>query len=357
MNYFGALGYWGKLSYPRYKKLRECFQDIQDLWMAETGDIIKAGIEPEIATNFVAWRQKHLVEQMTDELVKLGIQTISIDESLYPPLLSEMADPPVTLFVRGTLPLPTHPTVAVVGTRKCTSYGKQVTEEITEVLATHGVVIVSGLALGIDGVAHSAAIQAAGKTVAVLGSGVDPEHVYPASHRRLAESIIEQGGAILSEYPPGFDPTPYSFPMRNRIIAGLSLGVLVTEAPSESGALITAHVALDYNRDVFAVPHPVTSVNGEGGNNLIRKGALLVRKVEDILEALSIETSSQKKSSSLPSNPTEAKLLEHLSRLPQHIDMLMKASRLDSQAVNSTLTILEMKGMVKNVGGMMYVLV
>lgn len=247
--------------------------------------------------------------------------------------------------------------MAIVGTRKCTPYGRQVTEEFSRGLAEQGMVIVSGLALGIDGVAHEAALVAGGYTVAVLGSAVDKRSVYPAAHQDLSERIIAHGGAVMSEYPPGFLPTQYSFPARNRIIAGLSRGTLITEAPTESGALITASCALDYNREVFAIPHPLTSLAGQGGNDLLKKGAQPVTNFQDILEALQIKHIEQivTNNAVLPVSDTEGAILKLLSREPRHIDELIKQSGFASGTVMSTLTLLEMKGKIKNVGGMMYI--
>lgn len=358
MNYHAALASFPKITYLRYKRLRNFFPTMADMWMAEIGDFVKAGIEEEIGHEFIVWREEHAVEKITEQLAKENIHTVSLGESGYPRLLAEIADPPHTLFVRGKLPIDEQPTIGVVGTRKCTQYGQRMTEELTGQLAAQGVVIVSGLALGIDGYAHAAAVEANGTTIAVLGSGVDRASVYPASHQPLAEDIIARGGALVSEYPPSFEPTQYSFPARNRVIAGLSLGILVTEAPTESGALITAKCALDYNRDVFAVPHLLTSPNGEGCNNLIKMGAKLITKAQDILDELQIQNIEHiiANNQVLPSTPNEAKLLPLLSKEPTHIDLLIKQSGLDSPTVNSTLTMMEMKGKVKNVGGMMYII-
>ena len=227
---------------------------------------------------------------MLERLNKENITTISINDPAYPALLKEINDPPFVLFIRGKLPNTNSPTLGVVGTRKLTPYGKSACQEIVGPLVNQGIVIVSGLALGIDGVAHQVAVDNNSPTIAVLGGGVDKKTVSPPSHRDLAEKIITTGGAVISEYPPGFTPTVYSFPARNRIIAGLSLGTLVIEAAEKSGALITAKCALDYNRDVFAVPHTITSPTGIGPNNLIKMGAKVVTKASDIIESLSLTT-------------------------------------------------------------------
>jgi len=236
-------------------------------------------------------------------------------------------------------------------------YGKQACLEISAGLARNNLIVVSGLALGLDGIAHQAALDNTGRTLAVLGSGVDDAHIYPASHRYLAQKIIETGGAVISEYPPGFLPTQYSFPARNRIIAGLSLGTLVIEAPEESGSLITARCALDYNREVFAVPHPINSPTGAGCNSLLKAGAKLVTSAQDILEALNLKnlTENIAKPQMTFFEPNEQKIYSTLSKEPKHIDEITKATGIDSRTVSSTLTLLELRGTIKNLGNMMYV--
>lgn len=356
LNYAAALAYFPKLTTPRYKKLRVRFGSAQMIWEASAAALVEAGLDSALAAELVAWRAGQSVEKITAELTGEQMTTVSLGDAGFPPLLAEIADPPHTLFVRGTLSSPTQPTVAVVGTRACSDYGARVTRELAGALAAQGVCVVSGLALGIDGLAHEAALERAGTTIAVLGSGIDRGSVTPAAHGELAERLIARGGALISEYPPGFKPTGYSFPARNRIIAGLSLGVLVAEAPRESGALITAWAALDYNREVFAVPYPITAENGVGGNTLLQRGAKLVMNVADILDELNLTPASPAEKKPLaPPNQLADGLLAHLSREPVHIDALIKISLLPSATVTSTLTLLELQGLVRNVGGMRYV--
>jgi len=290
MDYHAALAHFPKITYNRYQKLAAYFSDLKNVWEAKINDLIKAGLEEKVASEFLAWREKNSLEKIMERLNKENITTISINNPQYPALLKEINDPPFTLFIRGKLPNTNSPTLGVVGTRKFTAYGKSSCQEIVGPLVNKGVVIVSGLALGIDGIAHQTTLDNKGVTIAVLGGGVDKRTVAPASHRDLAEKIIATGGAVISEYPPGFTPTIYSFPARNRIIAGLSLGTLVIEAAEKSGALITARCALDYNRDVFAVPHALNSPTGIGPNNLIKMGAKVVTQASDIIESLSLTT-------------------------------------------------------------------
>ncbi len=357
MSYHAALAHFPKVNYSRYQKLAAYFSDFQNLWDAEINELIAAGTDAGIAGEFLAWREKNPVEKIMEKLNKENIQTVAINEPSYPALLKEITDPPFVLFVRGKLPGGNSPALGVVGTRKFTAYGKFSCQEMVAPLVENGVVIVSGLAMGIDGIAHQTAVDKNGITVAVLGGGVDKKTVAPTAHYQLAEQIIATGGALVSEYPPGFAPTLYSFPARNRIIAGLSLGTLVIEAPVTSGALITARCALDYNREVFAIPHSLNSPTGLGPNNLIKMGAKLVTEASDIIESLSLTGLGEiiNNKQILPSTPTEAQILQFLSKEPLHIDLIIKTTGLDSPTVNSALVLMEMKGKVRNLGGMNYI--
>ena len=358
MRYHAALAHFPKITYVRYKKLANYFSDLKNLWEAELDELLRAGLDTAIAQEFLTWREQSPIEKILEILEKEQIYTVSINDPHYPQLLKEVNDPPHTLFIRGTLPNIQQPTLAVVGTRKYTAYGKLVCEDIVGPLASRGTVIVSGLAYGIDAIAHQITLMNKGTTMAVLGGGIDKKTVAPSAHRDLAEQIVANGGALISEYPPGFLPTAYSFPARNRIIAGLALGTLIIEAPETSGALITTRFALDYNREVFAIPHALTSPTGVGPNNLIKMGAKLVSKPEDILEALSIQGLGEIINSrqTLPTTPIEAKILACLSKEPAHIDFIIKTAGLDSPTINSALILMEMKGRVRNLGGMNYII-
>lgn len=358
MNYLALLAHFPKITYARYKKLMNRFPEPEQAWLAEIPELIQAGWEEGIAHEFIAWREKIEPEKILELLARENIATLSIAEKNYPELLKQIADPPHTLFIRGKISDSSAPSIAIVGTRNYTSYGKQAADEIASALAERGIIVVSGLALGIDGIAHEAILHAHGKTIAVLGCGVDRDTIYPSAHRNLAERIIFQGGAIISEYPPEFKPTQYSFPARNRIIAGLTLGTIVIEAAEESGALITAKCALDYNREVMAVPHPITSDRGKGTNNLIKQGAALITSAQDVMEVLNLKNIKEIISNreNLPTSPTETAILQTLSKEPVHVDMIIKKTGLGSGATMSTLTLLEMKGRIKNTGGMMYVI-
>jgi DNA processing protein len=285
----------------------------------------------------------------------LGIRLVSRDDPSYPPLLAQTAHPPFLLYVRGTLTDNDRWALAVVGTRQASTYGKDVTRKLVTGLVAAGVTIVSGLALGIDAVAHNAALAAGGRTLAVLGSGVD--QIYPQSNYQLGSTIPQQG-ALVSEYAIGTLPTATNFPPRNRLISGLSLGVLVVEAAPKSGALITAQFAGEQGRDVFAVPGNIFSPRSEGTHRLLKDGAMLVTCVDDILDALNLQSAvvQQEMSAIMPETPTEAALLALVEDEPQHIDELRRQSGLNMPEVSSTLALLELKGLVRQVAGMQYVL-
>ncbi|MEK7532120.1 MAG: DNA-processing protein DprA [Patescibacteria group bacterium] len=285
---------------------------------------------------------------------KIVIHTITPEDANYPPLLTHITPAPKKLYLRGTLPNPALPTIAIVGTRRLTRYGAEWTARIAADLVRAGVVIVSGLARGIDAIAHTAAVEAGIPTIAVFGTGVDDDSIFPRENFALAHRILDTGGCLVSEYPEGTRGTKFTFPERNRIIAGLSLGVLVTEAPIKSGALITARHALDYNREVFAIPHQLGHFTGEGCNDILRQGAHLVREATEILEILGIEALKETRTYT-PKNETEAKLLACFSQEPMHIDALIAATGITSADAITALTMLELNGVIKNMGEMKFI--
>ena len=346
-----------KLTFHRSQQLLSAFGSYDTAWSVGGAQLKQAGWDEGLVQEFVSWRDTVDEKKIEASLAAEGIRCVLTTDKEYPELLKQIYDPPLALFVRGELTM-RSPALAVVGTRAFSPYGKQVTEELVRDLAGAGLTIVSGLAMGIDGMAHGATLDAQGKTVAVLGTGIDRQHVYPAAHKQLAEKIIASGGAVISEYPPGSLPTAYSFPRRNRIIAGMCLGTLVVEAGESSGALITAQSSLDNGREVFAIPQNITSPTSVGVNNLLKMGAKVITSANDILEALNLKTlqTTDQAEPVKADSPTEAKILAQMSRLAVHIDELIKRSELPSHVVNGTMTLMEMKGKVKNLGGMMYVL-
>lgn len=277
------------------------------------------------------------------------IKRITIQDKNYPKLLKEIKGAPEVLYCKGEI-LSEEKCFAVVGARRCSDYGKQIALEIAGDLAEARLTIVSGLAPGIDTIAHQATLERKGKTIAVLGTGIDEESIYPQSNLKLAEKILESGGALVSEYPPGTRGTQFTFPQRNRIISGLSLGVLVVEAKQKSGALITADWARKQRRLVFAIPGSIYFSNSKGCNNLIKNGAKLAESADDILKELNLQKSDFciKKTSGETSE--ENLILNALKEGALDVDEIIKRTGLSAQRAASLLTILEIKGKIRNLG-------
>jgi DNA processing protein len=359
LKYWLGLSLFQKFGPTRFAKMRHYFPSLKEAFLADSHDLIKAGIEEQIALEFITKRQEIDLDQEMEKLARENIQLVTINDEDYPALLKEIYQAPPLLYYKGTLKAESdHFAVSVVGTRKISSYGQQVTPEIVRELVGSGVTIVSGLAVGVDALAHETTIEAGGRTIAVLGSGLDSQNIYPSANRYLSQKIIEGGGLLLSEYPCGTLPLKHHFPYRNRLISGLSLGTLVIEAPENSGALLTARYALDQNREVFAVPGNIYAENSSGPLNLIKMGARPVTTAQDILDTLHLNLARDfvQTRKIVPDSQEEAQILAHLSSQPVHIDELIRLTRLDSAEVNSTLTLMEMKGRVRNLGGMMYVI-
>jgi len=357
IKYYNALNLITEIGANRFKKLLAYFPSAKLAWEASASELKKAGLEENIINTLIEKRSGISPDKELEKVIRAGIEIVTLKDSKYPKLLKEIYDSPALLYVKGDLlRLEDEFCLAVVGTRKLSSYGRQVTSVITRDLAQAGLSITSGLALGIDALAHKAALEAQGKTIAVLGCGLD--RVYPVANQKLAQDMLTKRGAIVSEFPLGTPPLKHHFPFRNRIISGLSLGVLVIEAAEISGALITARSALEQNREVFAVPGNIYSPTSVGPNNLIKMGAKLVTSAQDILEELNLTKAYQfiETKKIVPDTKEEAKILEALGSEPIHIDDLVKATELPTSTVSSTLTMMEMKGKVKNLGGMQYVI-
>jgi DNA processing protein len=345
----------------RLSQLKEYFGSLRDAWEAPEGQLKQAGLDSRSVDGLLALRPGISPDAEIERLERHRVNAFVCEDPRYPSRLREIYDYPSVLYVRGSLPVQDEPCLAIVGTRRPTIYGRQVTEEIVSDLARSKITIISGLARGIDSVAHRAAVDAGGKTVAVFGCGLDT--VYPGENGRLAQAIMEQG-ALVSEYPLGVKPKPEYFPLRNRIMSGLSLGVLVVEAGEKSGALITAHQAVEQNREVFAIPGSILSPASQGTNRLIQEGAKLVRNYTDILEELNLTIVVQQAEIEgfLPGgplgavSPSESAILKQLSSEPNHIDEICRCSGLPMPEVSSTLAMLELRGIARQVGNMNYVL-
>jgi DNA processing protein len=340
----------------RLRALLNAFGDVRTAWHAQPGELMAAGLTSKIVQSLLQVRSSVDLEKVLQRLEKQGVTVLTWEDETYPRLLREIDQPPPVLYVRGEISTADEWAVGVVGTRRVTAYGRQVTEELCAALAGSGVTVVSGLARGVDAIAHQTALRCGGRTIAVLGSGVD--RIYPPEHRRLAAQIAESG-AVISDYPPGTAPDAANFPPRNRIISGLARAVVVVEAGQVSGALITASFAAEQGRDVFAVPGNINAPQSKGTNDLIRQGARPLLTPQDVLETLNLEMVNEQRSarSALPADAYEAKLYEVLGKEPLHIDEIRLQTNLPIEKVTATLALMELKGMVRQVGGMHYIAV
>lgn len=279
----------------------------------------------------------------------MKINHFAPDTSNFAKVLTNIAKPPKRLYYSGTLPQERRPAVAIVGTRRPTHYGREVTERLASDLAAKGIVVVSGLALGVDGIAHKATLEAGGTTIAVLGNGLP--QIYPASHQDLAKQIIEKSGAILSEYEPETPSYPNQFLERNRIVSGLADAVIITEAAIRSGTMSTAAHALEQGKEVFVVPGNITSPLSAGCNALLRQGATPVTKAEDVLEVIAPDLLQPQASLALGTNPEETTIIELLKSGVRDGDELQHKSGLEAGLMATTLTMLEITGTVRSLGG------
>lgn len=339
----------------RLRALLDFFGSIAEAWHADAASLHEIGLDRRSVSNLLDARKSLDLARELDRLDQAGVGVLTWDSDDYPINLRNIHDPPPVIYVKGDLLPEDDWAVAVVGTRRASVYGKEAARHLATDLAHNGVTVVSGLAAGIDAVAHQAALDAGGRTLAVLGSGVDI--VYPEQNRRLAEQLIGQG-ALVSEYPLGTRPERSNFPPRNRLISGLSLGTVVVEAGARSGALITADFAAEQGREVFAVPGSIFQRSCEGTNRLIQDGAKPVLAVNDVLEELNLSQITQQAEvrATVPTTPTERAVLDLLSAEPTHVDELGRAAELPAPTVSSTLALLELKGLARQVGSMSYVL-
>lgn len=282
------------------------------------------------------------------------IKQISIDDPTYPALLKKISNPPKVLYYRGIFPTDQELLFAIVGTRRASAYGKQVTLEITQGLSDAGLVIVSGLAPGIDTFCHQVCVQKGARTIAVLGTGLDEKSIYPQENVALSREIIKNGGCLISEYPPGTPGYPNNFRQRNRIVSGLSLGVLVVEAKEKSGSLITAGFAKTQQKKLFAVPGPIYTLNSKGPNKLIKEGATLTESADDILAVLGIEARASRAPKNSGENEIENLILLAIKEEPLYIDNIIKATNLKPSEVATTLSLMEIDGKVRHLGGNIY---
>lgn len=338
----------------KLKYLIKATDQLTSVWQIERSVLLKI-IGHNLESEFYQAGQEFNPEAIKESLTKSQTVVVDWQDDRYPYLLKEITDAPPILFARGNLKLLSSPDkkLAVVGSRKNSSYGTLIIQELVPKLIARGIIIVSGLALGIDGLAHEATLRQKGKTIAVLGSSLD--FIYPVENSRLAEEIIVQNGLIVSEFPPGTPPIKQHFPRRNRIIAGLANGVLVIEAAKDSGSLITANLALDYNRDVFAVPGEINRENSQGVNLLLKQGANLVTEADDILDSWQIkEKEFDLKGESIIMSKNEQALIDFLGNERNHINDLAGKMTLGINELNQLIVQLELAGVIRNLGGGYY---
>jgi DNA processing protein len=356
--YYLGFSYFNKIGPSTMQKLENYFPDLATAFAADSTNLAKAGLNYRLISEFINWRHSFSLEKVFEELEKEKINFLTWAEEDYPSLLKEIPSPPPILYYKGTLTSVNKNRLAVVGSRQNSAYSEKVINELLTPIVAAGVEIVSGLALGVDSLAHQVALDNKKITLAVLGSGLNPNHIYPRANRNLAENIIASGGAILSEFPPATPAYRQNFPQRNRIISGLASAVLIIEAKEKSGALITANFALEQNREILAVPGNIFSEFSAGPNNLIKAGAKTITDYRDILEIFKLTDGLVTKYHNHPSKNYDLNEIESLvyqlikdsAAKAEKIttDEIIKKSQLDTATVNSTLSILEIKGIAKN---------
>lgn len=339
----------------KYKQLVQAFGSPQSAWMATSKQIKMLGWGGETAEIFIRERLKMDLDRELKRIEKLGVEVLALGSPKYPGLLKEIPDAPFLLFVRGNVDILNGVNLGVVGSRRMTSYGREIIGAIVPEVVGSGVAIVSGLAFGVDYMSHKVALESGGKAIAVLASGVDK--ITPQSNEILGRQIIESGrGAIVSEFPLGTSPKNYFFPFRNRIISGLSFGVLVVEAAEKSGTMHTVEASLKQGREVFAVPGSIFSTRSVGTNKLIADGARVVQKAQDILDILNVELQISNGEPALPAgglrkvapdSKEEEEIIEILESGEMHIDELVRSLKKPVSEVSSTLINMEVKGLVK----------
>lgn len=346
--FFVAFNHISGIGAVRTALLQKRFGSMQEAWEASKAEFLQCGIPEKVTEQILLFRNSHDPIQLLEQIAARNISVCIKSDPEYPRLLKEIDNPPPVLYYVGTMPHQELKLMAIVGTRRMTSYGKSVASELGSFLAENRIGVVSGLARGVDGAAHTAVVSSYGKTYAVLGCGVD--HIYPPEHRNLAKEIIRDG-AVISEYAPGTRPDRVNFPQRNRIISGMSSGVIIVEAGERSGSLITARFAAEQGREVFVVPGPINAVQSRGANRLIRDGARPFYEKKELLEFLQTWQASEPQKLNKPlqeafSTPEEKQILDLITNEPLHIDEIVRRSGLPLRKISSSIVLLELKGMV-----------
>lgn len=338
----------------RFQQLLDFFGDAETAWQSTRSDLKQAGLDNRTISSFLEARSQINPKDEYERIIDRGYRVLTWNCELYPDRLKNIYSPPFILYVWGEIKSSDQWAVAVIGTRRASPYGKSVAAEFATGLVLNGITVISGLARGIDSEAHQSALSAGGRTIGVLGSGLD--RIYPPENRRLARSIAENG-AIISEYPLGTSPEPGNFPARNRIISGLAMGVLVVEAGERSGALITVNFAAEQGREVFAIPGDINKKNSRGTNRLIQTGAFPVTRVEDVLEILNFGSVPRQIRMELADleDTVERDILKALTNEPMHVDDIQAQSDYSAAEVSAGMSMLELRGLIRQVGGSRYV--
>ncbi|KKQ36748.1 MAG: protecting protein DprA protein [Candidatus Woesebacteria bacterium GW2011_GWA1_37_7] len=354
IKYLTALAAFPDFGPKRTELLIKYFGSPKKAWEADPEELLKIGLKNDMVLKFGRFRKNFAIVDYFGRLDKLGIRVLAKDDKEYPLNLTELDDAPLVLYIRGKLKVSDVNAIAIVGARKMTSYGREVAYKFASDLAGLGITIVSGLALGIDAVAHKGALEAGGRCIAVIASALD--NITPSSNYHLAVEIVKRGGAVISEAPLGTEVFRSSFPIRNRIVSGLSKAVIVVEGARKSGTLLTASHAADQGRSVFAIPGQITSPMSEAPLYLIQNGAKMAISVNDILEELNLQLKVDRAEVErlMPKTQEEAKLLEIISNEPMHLDNIGRITGLNVSDISARLTVMELKGLVKNIGGGVY---
>lgn len=354
ISYLLALHSINGLGPIRLKNLLDYFKDPKNIWEASNKEIITRGIPQSVVNNLTDTRKILNPEKFLEDVQKSGIKWLTIFDDNYPKLLKEIYDPPIILYYFGDILASDNKAIAIVGTRKMTGYGQAITEKFATELSQAGLTIVSGLARGVDSTAHRATLESSGRTLAILGGGL--KRIFPPENIALAKRIADGFGAVISEFSPDEPSLPGNFPARNRIISGLSLATLVTEAAEDSGSLITAKSALEQGREVFAIPGPITSELSKGPSSLIKQGARLVTDPVEILEELGLDRHMKIKrqktgNGDIKLSETEEKIINVLENESQHVDEICRNLDLSAANVSASLIKMEIQGLIKNLGG------
>lgn len=337
----------------RTNLLIQYFGSAKAAWRATKNELLQVGLQEKLVSEFLRYKDGFEFKSYFYRLRQSSIDVVTKMDENYPKNLKDIEDAPLVLYLRGRLKREDSNAVAIVGSRKMTSYGREVTKKIAGELASLGITIVSGLAFGIDLVAHKSTLEVGGRCIAVLASGVDK--ITPRANEWVGERILNSGGAVISEFPLGIEPQRHFFPFRNRIISGLSRAVIVVEGMIRSGTIHTANHAARQGRTVFAVPGPITSPASQAPHYLIKNGAKLITEVKDVLEELDFELRVDKEIEELiPDDELESKLISIIANEPLHLDELARIAGLKVSEVSGKLTLMELKGLVRHIGGGIY---